>query len=76
MCVVDEGSSVNQACYFPGLSSGKMRNLKLLKSLRSSELQAPGSPQCLAVRADPGSMLVASQHSIVDYNPRTGQVGC
>uniref|UniRef100_A0A3Q3VQI1 Elongator complex protein 1 n=1 Tax=Mola mola TaxID=94237 RepID=A0A3Q3VQI1_MOLML len=51
-----------------------MRNLKLLKSLQSSELQGPGSPQCLALRADTGSLLVASQYSITEYNPRTGQV--
>ncbi|KAM3612355.1 uncharacterized protein V6R79_007268 [Siganus canaliculatus] len=51
-----------------------MRNLKLLKSLRSSELQGPGSPLCFAVRADTGSLLVASQYSITEYDPRTGQV--
>uniref|UniRef100_A0A8C4ECN2 Elongator complex protein 1 n=1 Tax=Dicentrarchus labrax TaxID=13489 RepID=A0A8C4ECN2_DICLA len=51
-----------------------MRNLKLLKSLRSSELQGPGSPQCFAVRADTGSLLVASHYSITEYDPRTGQV--
>lgn len=53
-----------------------MRNLKLLKSLRVSELQVPGSPQCLALRTDTGSLLVASQYSITEYDPRTGQVGC
>lgn len=51
-----------------------MRNLKLLKSLRSSELQAPGSPQYLSVRADTGTLLVLSQYSITEFNPRTGQV--
>uniref|UniRef100_H3D601 Elongator complex protein 1 n=1 Tax=Tetraodon nigroviridis TaxID=99883 RepID=H3D601_TETNG len=51
-----------------------MRNLKLLKSFRSSELLGPGSPQCLALRADTGSLLAASQYSIVEYDPRTGQV--
>ncbi|KAG7519010.1 hypothetical protein JOB18_049640 [Solea senegalensis] len=51
-----------------------MRNLKLLKSLHSSELQSPGSPQFLCVRADTGSLLVASQCSITEYDPRTGQV--
>nr|XP_046262675.1 elongator complex protein 1 [Scatophagus argus]XP_046262676.1 elongator complex protein 1 [Scatophagus argus] len=51
-----------------------MRNLKLLKSLRSSELQGPGSPQCFAVRADTSSLLVASNYSITEYDPRTGQV--
>lgn len=53
-----------------------MRNLKLLKSLQSSELQGPGSPQCLAVRADTGSLLIASHYSITEYDPRTGQVRC
>uniref|UniRef100_A0AAQ5XH23 Elongator complex protein 1 n=1 Tax=Amphiprion ocellaris TaxID=80972 RepID=A0AAQ5XH23_AMPOC len=51
-----------------------MRNLKLLKSLRRSELQGPGSPQCFYVRADTGSLLIASQYSITEYDPRTGQV--
>ncbi|TKS72786.1 Elongator complex protein 1 [Collichthys lucidus] len=51
-----------------------MRNLKLLKSLQSSGLEGPGSPQCLAVRADTGSLLVASHYSITEYDPRTGQV--
>uniref|UniRef100_A0AAQ5XW04 Elongator complex protein 1 n=1 Tax=Amphiprion ocellaris TaxID=80972 RepID=A0AAQ5XW04_AMPOC len=52
----------------------EMRNLKLLKSLRRSELQGPGSPQCFYVRADTGSLLIASQYSITEYDPRTGQV--
>ncbi|KAM9357345.1 elongator complex protein 1-like [Symphorus nematophorus] len=51
-----------------------MRNLKLLKSLRSSKLQGPDSPQCVAVRADTGSLLLASHFSITEYDPRTGQV--
>ncbi|XP_008325394.1 elongator complex protein 1 [Cynoglossus semilaevis] len=53
-----------------------MRNLKLLKNLHSSELQAPGSPQCLSVRTDTGSLLVASPYSITEYDPRNGQVVC
>ncbi|XP_037531563.1 elongator complex protein 1 [Nematolebias whitei] len=53
-----------------------MRNLKLLKSLRSSELQGLGSPQCFCVRADSGSLLVASQFSITEFDPRSGQVVC
>lgn len=51
-----------------------MRNLKLLKSLQSSELQTLGSPLCLSVRSDTGSLLVASQFCISEYDPRTGQV--
>ncbi|XP_035506109.2 elongator complex protein 1 [Scophthalmus maximus] len=50
-----------------------MRNLKLLKSLRSSELRGPGSPQFLSVRADTGSLLVVSQYAVTEYDPRTGQ---
>lgn len=51
-----------------------MRNLKLLRSLRSSELQAPGSPQQSCPRLDTGTLLVASQYSIMEFNPQTGQV--
>ncbi|KAF3838893.1 hypothetical protein F7725_010661 [Dissostichus mawsoni] len=39
---------------------GEMRNLKLLKSLQSSELQILGSPLCLSVRSDTGSLLDGS----------------
>ncbi|XP_034038102.1 elongator complex protein 1 [Thalassophryne amazonica] len=51
-----------------------MRNLNLLKSLRNSELQGPGSVQCVCVRADAGTLLLASQCSIMEFNPQTGQV--
>uniref|UniRef100_A0A3P9L654 Elongator complex protein 1 n=1 Tax=Oryzias latipes TaxID=8090 RepID=A0A3P9L654_ORYLA len=51
-----------------------MRNLKLLKSLQSSDLEALGSPQWVCVRADSGSLLITSQFSIVEFDPRSGQV--
>ncbi|XP_028315057.1 elongator complex protein 1 isoform X2 [Gouania willdenowi] len=51
-----------------------MRNLKLLKSLSSSKLQGLGSPQHLSVRSDTSSLLIASQYSITEFDPRTGQV--
>ncbi|XP_024116076.1 elongator complex protein 1 isoform X1 [Oryzias melastigma] len=51
-----------------------MRNLKLLKSLQSSDLQGLGSPQWVCVRADSGSLLVTSQFSILEFDPRSGQV--
>ncbi|KAF7658016.1 hypothetical protein LDENG_00019130 [Lucifuga dentata] len=51
-----------------------MRNLKLLRSLRSSELQVLGSPRGLSVRVDTGSLLLASQYSIIEFDPQTGQV--
>lgn len=51
-----------------------MRNLKLLKSLQSPDLQGVGSPQWVCVRADSGSLLVTSQFSILEFDPRSGQV--
>ncbi|KAM6980821.1 elongator complex protein 1 [Aplochiton taeniatus] len=51
-----------------------MRNLKLLKSLRSTELHSPGVPQCLSVRSETGSLLLASGFSVIEFDPRAGQV--
>lgn len=51
-----------------------MRNLKLLKSLQSSELQGPGFPQCFSLRSDTGSLLIASQFSVIEYDPNSGEV--
>ncbi|XP_076005236.1 elongator complex protein 1 [Genypterus blacodes] len=51
-----------------------MRNLTLLKSLQSSELQVLGSPQCFSVRADTSSLILASQFSIVEFDPQTAQI--
>ncbi|CAB1337302.1 unnamed protein product [Coregonus sp. 'balchen'] len=41
-----------------------MRNLRLLKSLRYSELQGLGMPQCFSVRTDTGTVLIASEYSV------------
>uniref|UniRef100_A0A673WLU6 Elongator complex protein 1 n=1 Tax=Salmo trutta TaxID=8032 RepID=A0A673WLU6_SALTR len=51
-----------------------MRNLRLLKSLRCSELQGPGTPQCFSVRTDTGTVLIASEYSVTELDPRAGQV--
>uniref|UniRef100_A0A8C7U9S9 Elongator complex protein 1 n=1 Tax=Oncorhynchus mykiss TaxID=8022 RepID=A0A8C7U9S9_ONCMY len=51
-----------------------MRNLRLLKSLRCSELQGPGTPQCFSVRTDTRTVLIASEYSITELDPRAGQV--
>ncbi|CAL8262436.1 unnamed protein product [Lota lota] len=52
-----------------------MRNLKLLKSLCNAELfHSAGSPRCVAVRSDTDSLLLASEFSIIEFDPRTGQV--
>ncbi|MCI4381664.1 hypothetical protein PGIGA_G00254560 [Pangasianodon gigas] len=52
----------------------EMRNLKLLKCVRMLELQSLGSPQCVCVRIDTDTILITSQFSITEYDPRTGQV--
>ncbi|XP_068181291.1 elongator complex protein 1 [Antennarius striatus] len=56
-----------------------MRNLKLLRSsrgpaLRGPALRGPGCPQAVTVRGTTGTLLVASQASIVEFDPGTGQV--
>ncbi|XP_010898655.2 elongator complex protein 1 [Esox lucius] len=51
-----------------------MRNLRLLKNLRCSELQGPGTPQCISVRTDTGTVLIASEFSVTELDPRAGQV--
>ncbi|XP_057205981.1 elongator complex protein 1 [Triplophysa rosa] len=51
-----------------------MRNLSLLQRWRCLDLPIPGSPQCFAIRSDAGTVLVASELSITEYNPRTGEV--
>uniref|UniRef100_A0A8C7IRK2 Elongator complex protein 1 n=1 Tax=Oncorhynchus kisutch TaxID=8019 RepID=A0A8C7IRK2_ONCKI len=51
-----------------------MRNLRLLKSLRCSELQGPGTPQCFSVRTDTRTVLIASEYSVIELDPRAGQV--
>uniref|UniRef100_A0A6Q2XQB8 Elongator complex protein 1 n=1 Tax=Esox lucius TaxID=8010 RepID=A0A6Q2XQB8_ESOLU len=47
-----------------------MRNLRLLKNLRCSELQGPGTPQCISVRTDTGTVLIASEFSVTELDPR------
>uniref|UniRef100_A0A8C9WU90 Elongator complex protein 1 n=1 Tax=Scleropages formosus TaxID=113540 RepID=A0A8C9WU90_SCLFO len=51
-----------------------MRNLKLLRCLRCPELRGPGVPQCLTVRTDSGTVLVASERGVVELDPRSAQV--
>uniref|UniRef100_A0A8C9TA13 Elongator complex protein 1 n=1 Tax=Scleropages formosus TaxID=113540 RepID=A0A8C9TA13_SCLFO len=48
-----------------------MRNLKLLRCLRCPELRGPGVPQCLTVRTDSGTVLVASERGVVELDPRS-----
>lgn len=51
-----------------------MRNLSLLKRSRIVDLPIPGSPQCFSIRSEAGTVLVASEFAITEYNPQTGEV--
>uniref|UniRef100_A0A8C7UJ07 Uncharacterized protein n=1 Tax=Oncorhynchus mykiss TaxID=8022 RepID=A0A8C7UJ07_ONCMY len=51
-----------------------MRNLRLLKSLRCSELQGPGTPQCFSVLTDTGKELLVSEYSVTEVDSRAGVV--
>lgn len=51
-----------------------MRNLKLLQSLHCNRWQGLGTPQCLTVRTDTGTVLVGSDLGITELDPRTEQV--
>lgn len=51
-----------------------MRNLSLLQRWRCLDLPIPGSPQCFTIRSDAGTVLVASELSITEYDPRMGEV--
>ncbi|XP_069778820.1 elongator complex protein 1 isoform X2 [Narcine bancroftii] len=51
-----------------------MRNLKLLQSLHCDGWQGLGTPQCLTIRTDSGTVLVGSDLGITELDPRTEQV--
>uniref|UniRef100_A0A8C1L8B9 Elongator complex protein 1 n=1 Tax=Cyprinus carpio TaxID=7962 RepID=A0A8C1L8B9_CYPCA len=52
----------------------KMRNLSLLQRFRSVDLSIPGSPQCMSIRSETGTVLVASELAITEFDPRTQEV--
>ncbi|KAL0974256.1 hypothetical protein UPYG_G00217790 [Umbra pygmaea] len=51
-----------------------MRNLRLLKRILCTDLHGPGTPQCVSVRTDTGTVLIASEYSVTELDPRAGQV--
>uniref|UniRef100_A0A8C1L9Z2 Elongator complex protein 1 n=1 Tax=Cyprinus carpio TaxID=7962 RepID=A0A8C1L9Z2_CYPCA len=51
-----------------------MRNLSLLQRFRSVDLSIPGSPQCMSIRSETGTVLVASELAITEFDPRTQEV--
>ncbi|XP_026136123.1 elongator complex protein 1-like isoform X1 [Carassius auratus] len=51
-----------------------MRNLSLLQRFRCVDLSSPGSPQCFTIRSETGTVLVASELAITEFDPRTEEV--
>ncbi|XP_012374284.1 elongator complex protein 1 isoform X2 [Dasypus novemcinctus] len=51
-----------------------MRNLKLLHSLEFRDIQAPGKPQCFSLRTEQGTVLIGSEHGLIEVDPVTREV--
>ncbi|XP_036117261.1 elongator complex protein 1 [Molossus molossus] len=51
-----------------------MRNLKLLQSLEFRDIEAPGTPQCFCLRTEQGTVLIGSEHGLVEVDPVTREV--
>uniref|UniRef100_A0A9L0TI06 Elongator complex protein 1 n=1 Tax=Equus caballus TaxID=9796 RepID=A0A9L0TI06_HORSE len=51
-----------------------MRNLKLLRTLEFGDIQAPGKPQCLSLRTEQGTVLIGSEHGLIEVDPVTREV--
>lgn len=51
-----------------------MRNLKLLRTLEFKDIQAPGKPQCFSLRTEPGTVLIGSEHGLIEVDPVTREV--
>ncbi len=52
----------------------KMRNLSLLQRFRCVDLSLPGSPRCFTIRSETGTVLVASELAITEFDPQTEEV--
>uniref|UniRef100_A0A8D1X2E2 Elongator complex protein 1 n=2 Tax=Sus scrofa TaxID=9823 RepID=A0A8D1X2E2_PIG len=50
----------------PRRSRFVMRNLKLLRTLEFRDIQAPGKPQCFSLRGEQGTVLIGSEHGLVE----------
>ncbi|KAG9480499.1 hypothetical protein GDO78_012127 [Eleutherodactylus coqui] len=51
-----------------------MRNLKLLKSLHCGSAHGLGSPQCMTIRTDTGTLLIGSSYGFLELDPNTEQI--
>ncbi|XP_076997441.1 elongator complex protein 1 isoform X1 [Tamandua tetradactyla] len=51
-----------------------MRNLKLLQSLEFRDIPAPGKPQCFTLRTEQKTVLIGSEHGLIEVDPVTKEV--
>ncbi|KAM9206961.1 elongator complex protein 1 [Dugong dugon] len=51
-----------------------MRNLKLLRTLEFRDIPAPGKPQCFSLRTEQGTVLIGSEHGLIEVDPITREV--
>uniref|UniRef100_A0A287AKW7 Elongator complex protein 1 n=1 Tax=Sus scrofa TaxID=9823 RepID=A0A287AKW7_PIG len=58
----------------PRRSHFVMRNLKLLRTLEFRDIQAPGKPQCFSLRGEQGTVLIGSEHGLVEVDAVTREV--
>ncbi|VCX30510.1 unnamed protein product [Gulo gulo] len=51
-----------------------MRNLKLFRTLEFRDIQAPGKPQCFSLRTEQRTVLIGSDHGLIEVDPVTREV--
>ncbi|XP_037351049.1 elongator complex protein 1 [Talpa occidentalis] len=51
-----------------------MRNLKLLQTLEFRDIHALGKPQCFCLRTEQGTVVIGSEHGLVEVDPVTREV--
>uniref|UniRef100_A0A8C6B8D2 IkappaB kinase complex-associated protein n=1 Tax=Monodon monoceros TaxID=40151 RepID=A0A8C6B8D2_MONMO len=51
-----------------------MRNLKLFRSLEFRDIQAPRKPQCFSLRTEQDTVLLGSEHGLIEVDPVTREV--
>ncbi|XP_037583819.1 elongator complex protein 1 isoform X2 [Cebus imitator] len=51
-----------------------MRNLKLFRTLEFRDIQSPGKPQCFSLRTEQGTVLIGSEHGLIEVDPVSREV--
>ncbi|KAF3821189.1 hypothetical protein GH733_011342, partial [Mirounga leonina] len=51
-----------------------MRNLKLFRTLEFRDIQALGKPQCFSLRTEQKTVLIGSDHGLIEVDPVTREV--